>query len=359
MLPAQIALAQPGNDNFSNPTAVTEVPFGDTVPDMDAATVEPDEPTETCAPFGNTIWYALTLGSDQDVAVDTAGSDFDTTLAVWTGTDLTDLALVACNDDPISGGLQAQLTFVADAGVTYMIQAGAFDAAPEGAVLEISFGEPPKSTGKPEIFKTTFRGGSAVAFTEEFDEECFSFSEVFVTEGRIKEHQQRPFQSVDLFVSSFSQCFDGENGGTSFTDWFGQTSLTPDQFNIDNKLRSAWVDATVVVFGQECTEGEPEENENGFHFETECVELGPEEVLVSVQWNGQGPTFKSRFSDHFSSEGFRLRFTSRSTSRQATVEGGVTNELLSFSLDGAEGFLSKDSFSDMVVIRGGGGGGPF
>ena len=359
LLPVQVAVAQPGNDNFGSATVVTEVPFSDTVPNMDTATVEVDEPTETCAPFGNTVWYTLTLGSGQDVSVDTAGSDFDTALAVWTGTGFGDLTLVACNDDPLFGGLQARLTFMADAGVTYLVQAGAFDVAPPGAVLEISFGEAPKPTGRPDKFKSSFRGGSASAFTEEFDGECFSFSDVNVTEGRTKEHQQRPFQSADLFVSSFSECFDEGTGEVTFTDWFGQASLTPDQFDIDKKLRGAFVEATVVVFGQECTESEPVENDNGFHFEVDCIELGPEEVLVSVQWTGQGPTFRSSFSNRFSTEGFRVRSTSKSTSREALVEGGVTNELLSFSLDGAEGFLSKDSFSDMSVIRGGGGFFPF
>lgn len=357
LLSAQIALAQPLNDDLVDATPVEVIPFSDSVPDMDTATVEGEEPTETCAPFGNTVWYALTLESGQAVSVDTAASDFDTVLAVWTGSGFGDLTEVACNDDPLSGGLQAQLSFMADAGVTYLVQAGAFGEAPPGATLEISFSEGDATvTGKPDIFKTSFRGRSASAFTEEFDESCFAFSDVFVTEGRIKEHQQRPFQSTELFVSSFSECFDEETGEVTHTDWFGQASLTADQFDIDSRLRSAFVDATVLMFGQQCTESEPEENGNGngFHFEVECIELGPEEVEVSVEWTGQGPTFKSRFSDRFSTEGFRVRFTSTSTSREATVEGGVTNELLSFSLDGADGFLSKDSSSDMFVIRNGG-----
>jgi len=47
---------------------------------------------------------------------DTFGSNYDTVLSAWTGTQGA-LNLVACNDD--FGGAQSKITFAATAGTTY------------------------------------------------------------------------------------------------------------------------------------------------------------------------------------------------------------------------------------------------
>ena len=117
--PAGVAAAQPDNDEFVDATEVIGLPFNDSV-DVAEATVEEEEPTETCASFGNTVWYALTLPSTTQVAVDTAGSDYDTAVAVWSS----DLSLIACNDDT-PFGLESALDFTAEEDLTYFVQVGA------------------------------------------------------------------------------------------------------------------------------------------------------------------------------------------------------------------------------------------
>ena len=79
------------------------------------------------------------------MTIDTAGSNFDTVLAVytWDGIIFTE---VACSDDYPPGEfrtLQSQVTFDAAAGTTYYIQAGGFDGemfgfAPEVGRLRLS-----------------------------------------------------------------------------------------------------------------------------------------------------------------------------------------------------------------------------
>lgn len=55
-----------------------------------------------------------------NVNFDTLGSDFDTILAIYTGTgDLADLALLAENDDD-DGNISSKVTFSATAGTTYL-----------------------------------------------------------------------------------------------------------------------------------------------------------------------------------------------------------------------------------------------
>jgi hypothetical protein len=71
-----------------------------------------------------TVWYALPLDRDAEVAVDTRRSDFDTVVAVFTGSALANLEEVACMDSLFHFfGPQARVVFTAAAGTTYSIQA--------------------------------------------------------------------------------------------------------------------------------------------------------------------------------------------------------------------------------------------
>jgi hypothetical protein len=176
---------------------------------------------------------------------------------------------------------------------------------------------------------------------------------VNVSETRQKVFQERPFRSAELFVSHFEESFNPDTGEVTFVDIFGFTELMSDEFDVDRKLQSGFVMADLILQGFSCTEGPHEPNGNGFEFETECTEIGPEVAAVDVVWDGNGPVFHSRFTDRFSSDGIRVSFTSTSTSRDATVAGSVQGDTIAFDLDGASGNLSRDSNSEMVVSRGG------
>lgn len=350
--PANLSSAQPSNDNLADASPVTELPFSDEV-DVTDATVEDGEPTETCAPFANTVWYGVTLAGDTLVSVDTAGSDYDTTLALWTGTGFEDLDLVACNDDVDT--LQARLTFAAEGGVTYWVQAGAFGGLEEGGGhLSIAFTEARRG-GPPTIFKFSSRGHFADA--EWFDDlpDGFRDTFVFLFDGREKVFRQRPFRASQVFVSIFEETFDEETGQFTFTDWSGSAALEPGEFAIDRRLRSAFVEADVTLFGFTCTESDFEDGEEGFGYHVECTELGTADVHVSVVWTGEGPVFTSMFMDRFRTQGVRFTFRSHSTGRGAEATGSITGDL-NPELGSADfAFLARDAFAEMFWSRRNGG----
>ncbi len=91
------------------------------------ATEQSDEPL-SCgwASMGKTVWFAHTATADGPVTIDTFGSNFDTVLAVYTGTGIGDLSMVGCNDD--SGSLQSSVSFDTSEGTTYYVQVGGYSS---------------------------------------------------------------------------------------------------------------------------------------------------------------------------------------------------------------------------------------
>ena len=123
----------PANDTADGATPIR---MGRAVNDQTrGAAVDPEIQVEACPEpddrFGHTVWYSF-IGTGGNVTIDTAGSDFDTIVAVYDES----LTLIDCNDDvefePIGGTLQAALTIPTDEGATYYVQAGGFVAFDTG-----------------------------------------------------------------------------------------------------------------------------------------------------------------------------------------------------------------------------------
>ena len=82
-------------------------------------------------PVGHTVWYRI-VGTGGPVTIDTAGSDYDTVVAVYTadGSGGFDPVPDACVDDvpldPLGRTLQASVTFDTVAGTTYYVQIGGY-----------------------------------------------------------------------------------------------------------------------------------------------------------------------------------------------------------------------------------------
>ncbi|HVL89634.1 MAG TPA: hypothetical protein VM841_05290 [Actinomycetota bacterium] len=129
------ATALPANDNFADaqPVALNSSTSTSTL----GATRELGEPGHCNS--ASTVWYRFEPQDSSSVRIDTAGSNYDTTLAVYTGTaspPAWDLELVDCNDDT-SEDLTSAVGFQAEAGQTYYIQAGGFDGAQGSLVLTV------------------------------------------------------------------------------------------------------------------------------------------------------------------------------------------------------------------------------
>jgi hypothetical protein len=88
--------------------------------------VDPETNQEFEVPFGFTAWWTF-VGTGGPVTIDTAGSNFDTVLGVYTGSPGS-FTQVACVDDVFDPAfsLQARVTIHTTAGVTYYVQAGGF-----------------------------------------------------------------------------------------------------------------------------------------------------------------------------------------------------------------------------------------
>jgi len=110
------------NDNFAN--RLTIVRASATVSgSTTSATRESGEPNVAGVSGGKSIWYTWTAPSNGTVTLSTAGSSFDTTLGVYTGSAVSALRLVVGNDDENlnAGTLTSKATFTAVAGNTYQI----------------------------------------------------------------------------------------------------------------------------------------------------------------------------------------------------------------------------------------------
>lgn len=114
------AWAASANDDIGGAVVISGLPFTHQVNTAEA-TVAPGDPATSCFGPTATVWYTFTADETTRVQIDTVGSDYDTTLAVFTGTP-DQLTEVTCNDD--AGGLQSVVRFDATAGTQYFIMAG-------------------------------------------------------------------------------------------------------------------------------------------------------------------------------------------------------------------------------------------
>ena len=98
------------------------------------ATREVGEPLYAGNEGASTVWYSWTPTEAGEANFTTFGSDFDTTLAVYTGSQLASLNEIASNDDDIDL-LSSDLTFPTEAGSTYHIALSGFGSAAGNAFL--------------------------------------------------------------------------------------------------------------------------------------------------------------------------------------------------------------------------------
>ena len=113
----------PPNDDFADAAPIASLPFTDTL-DTEVASFEADE-QQACANVGKTVWYSFTPSADVSISANTFGSDFDTVLTAFTGTSLSDLTTIECNDQAADTD-QSRIRFVAQAGTTVWFQVGGF-----------------------------------------------------------------------------------------------------------------------------------------------------------------------------------------------------------------------------------------
>jgi hypothetical protein len=132
----------PPNDDFVNASKLPAA-GGTFVSDNRFATIESEEPLHADIPSREaSLWWKWSPGADGPVVVDTAGSSFDTVLAVYTGSQIASLTEVASVDDVFvpQGSdtplvrFQGYVTFNAQFGVTYYIVVAGYDDEQRGTI---------------------------------------------------------------------------------------------------------------------------------------------------------------------------------------------------------------------------------
>ena len=153
----------PANDNLADAAVLSgssSTASGSNV----GATREPGEPSHSY--YGSaSVWWTWTAPSTGGVAISTAGSSFDTALAVYTGSSVSGLIPVASNDNA-GVDVQSRVTFRAIEGTTYKIavDGGGYYSSSEGAIaLELNLSPPP--TNDAFAAATALAGDAAVTAT--------------------------------------------------------------------------------------------------------------------------------------------------------------------------------------------------
>jgi len=125
-----------GTDAFASRPSIPEV-GGAVTQSSTAATKETGEPYHDGDSGGKSLWWSWTTTKNCTVTISTVGSNFDTVLAVYTGTTLSALTTVASDDD--GGGSSTSLvTFSAIAGTTYQIAVDGYDGDSGNAKLTVT-----------------------------------------------------------------------------------------------------------------------------------------------------------------------------------------------------------------------------
>jgi hypothetical protein len=122
-------IVRPPNDNFANRILLTGFPVSATGSNF-LATREAAEPVYALAETDSSVWWRWTASGADNIIITTAGSTFDTVLAVYTGSSFASLVEIASNDDEENSTNRTSLvSFSTSPGLTYQIVVDGFEGA--------------------------------------------------------------------------------------------------------------------------------------------------------------------------------------------------------------------------------------
>lgn len=132
----------PPNELFADRKVFSTLPYSDSLQTAWTSNEE-GEPQPICGQeVGSTVWYEYQAAEDGVVSVDTRGSSFWSTVAVWTGDELENLERVACSYgfDQHNGFVDyhGNAFFEATAGTSYKIQIGGYYGSDGDLVLNVT-----------------------------------------------------------------------------------------------------------------------------------------------------------------------------------------------------------------------------
>ncbi len=124
---------RPVNDNLADSISISGS-FTTNYGSNQEATVEAGEVQITDAEFwvGQSVWYSWTAPSDGTVTMDTVGSNYDTTLTIYQGTEINNLIEIDQDDDGAATALDSLVEFRVYAGETYHIAVDGYSGSITG-----------------------------------------------------------------------------------------------------------------------------------------------------------------------------------------------------------------------------------
>ncbi|MCX6973028.1 MAG: putative Ig domain-containing protein [Verrucomicrobia bacterium] len=135
--------SKPANDDFLNAIALVGSSANGTA-NSAGATAEASEPSHYGNPAEKSLWWTWTASQSGPVRISTAGSAFDTVLAVYSGSSIYSLAEVASNDDA-NGDRQSAVEFEAVSGTIYRIAVDGYDGASGAVALAVAQSDAPQN----------------------------------------------------------------------------------------------------------------------------------------------------------------------------------------------------------------------
>ena len=139
------AVTPPANDNFVSAVDASPPSYSETRSTA-GASLEPGEQRPCGDQIGATVWYKQSAATSGILTATTAGSGFDTVLAVYKGSSLATLTMLGCDDD--SGpGPTSQISVIVAGGTTYFVQAGGWDNVSGSLTFQVSFAPAADSDG--------------------------------------------------------------------------------------------------------------------------------------------------------------------------------------------------------------------
>jgi len=237
MLAANLAAAQPENDDCANATVIGAIPFHDAIAVTDA-TQEVGDPNFACeaSPSGQqakTVWYRYTAPSATNLEATTLGSDYNTILGAFRGT-CGSLTLAFCNeDDPDRNrpdGEDSSMLITLDAGETIYIAVGDEDDTPAASNLVLDIGPTPLFVANGSLDDTSYypRGAVAAGTTGDFLVVWANFDQVI--RGRLfNRHGRSKGAAFDIATATDTFKADvAADGAGNFVVVWGDYVIGPD-----------------------------------------------------------------------------------------------------------------------------------
>jgi Lysyl oxidase/Immunoglobulin I-set domain len=154
------------NDNFARPVQVSGF-TGSISGSSRGATRQAGEPLHNGVNSSNSVWYTWTSPTNGPFTFDTAGSSFDTLLAVYTD-DAFPLTAVISDDNSGPFGT-SRVTFTAVSNTTYRIAVDGIPGELSDGVVRLSWTGPRKPTILSQPVSTNLIAGSTARFTVGID----------------------------------------------------------------------------------------------------------------------------------------------------------------------------------------------